>query len=534
MASIDVVVREGDAIARYPIPESGLTVGRGDECDIVLNSRHASRVHARIWLEAGAVHLQDLGSRNGVEVNGARVESCVLGEADKVRIAGAEIAIARGTESGFGRAAISREQASALQQSIMRDAGDARLLVLYDAAKLLGEVFDLDELLDKILALIFQALPVRRGFILTARESDRAPEVRASRMLEAGESGLPLSHTLIEHVFANAEAILTLDAQADSRFGQAESIMGHDIHAAMCAPLHGRAAVAGAIYVDTGNTASPLTERDLELLSAIAQVVGVAVENARLYRENVERERLAALGMATAGLGHCIKNILTGIRGGAQLVNMAIEKQELRYLNRGWPILRGAMARIDMLVMNMLVFSRDREPERIATDINALIHDVIALFEERAARYKVGIAFEPDPVGMATVDPQAIYRVLANLVVNAVEACEHNGGAIEIACVCAEGGCTIRVRDTGIGIPAELLPQVFQAFVSGKGSSGTGLGLACSYKIVREHGGDIQVRSDPGSGTVFTVFLPEGNAEPPAQRKTTIQRRQREDNASVE
>ena len=99
---------------------------------------------------------------------------------------------------------------------------------------------------------------------------------------------------------------------------------------------------------------------------------------------------------------------------------------------------------------------------------------------------------------------------------------------------CAEGGCTIRVRDTGIGIPAELLPQVFQAFVSGKGSSGTGLGLACSYKIVREHGGDIQVRSDPGSGTVFTVFLPEGAVEPPTQRKTTIQRRQREDHARVE
>ncbi len=504
-----VILKAAGDVERYTIPEGGIRVGRGDDNGITLSSQHASRYHARFWVEAGALHFEDLGSRNGVEVNGARIEDGTLADGDRLVIGGQEIRVEIAAESGFGRAAISREQAAALRESIIREAGDERLMVLYRAANLLGEVFDLDELLDKILRLIFQALPVQRGYILTLGGVDRRPEIRAALSEGGGEEGPPLSHTLIQHVFDNAEAILTSDARSDSRFGRAESIMGHDIHAAMCAPLHGRSAVAGVIYVDVGNASTPLGERELELLSAVAQVVGVAVENARLYQENMERERLAAIGMATAGLGHCIKNILTGIRGGAQFINLAIEKQDFKYLDRGWPILRGAMDRIDRLVMNMLVFSKDRRPDRGRTDVNGIVRDVLALFEERARKYKVGLSFEPDPVGIANIDAQGIYRVVLNLVVNAVEACEHNEGSVSVACVCTDQGCTIRIADTGIGIPEDIVPHISQAFISSKGSGGTGLGLACSYKIVREHGGDIQVKSQPGSGTVFTVYIPE-------------------------
>ena len=504
-----VILKAAGDVERYTIPEGGIRVGRGEDNGITLSSKHASRYHARFWVEGGILRFEDLGSRNGVEVNGVRREDGTLADGDRIIIGGQEIRVEIAAESGFGRAAITREQAAALRESIIREAGDERLMVLYRAANLLGEVFDLDELLDKILRLIFQALPVQRGYILTLGGVDKRPEIRAALSKGGGEEGPPLSHTLIQHVFDNAEAILTSDARSDSRFGRAESIMGHDIHAAMCAPLHGRSAVAGVIYVDVGNASTPLGESDLELLSAVAQVVGVAVENARLYQENMERERLAAIGMATAGLGHCIKNILTGIRGGAQFINMAIEKQDFKYMDRGWPILRGAMDRIDRLVMNMLVFSKDRRPDRARTDINGIVRDVLALFEERARKYKVGLSFEPDPVGIANVDAQGIYRVVLNLVVNAVEACEHNEGSVSVTCICTDQGCTIRIADTGIGIPEEIVPHLSQAFISSKGSGGTGLGLACSYKIVREHGGDIQVKSQPGSGTVLTVHIPE-------------------------
>ncbi len=519
-----VVVKAGGAIERYPVTPDGVILGRSEECGVTLHSKHVSRQHARFWLAEGCVHVEDLGSRNGMEINESRVTSAILSEGDQIVIGGHRLYIQTAVDSGFGRAVISRERAAALQESIVHDAGDDRLLVLYQAAQLLGELFDLDELLDKILELFFAALPVQRGFVLTLTPEDKRPEIRAARSRDDKDQGPPLSQTLIRHVFEQAEAILTSDAQADSRFGQAESIMGHDIHAAMCAPLHGRNDVAGVIYVDVGNSTTPLTESDLELLTAIARVVGVAVENARLYRENMERERLAAIGMATAGLGHCVKNILTAIRGGVQFVDIAIEKQDLKYLARGWPILGRAIERIDMLVMNMLVFSKDRKPERMRTDINGIIRDVLAMFEARAKKWDVGLNYEPDPSGIIRVDGQAIYRVILNLVVNAVEACEHNGGDVSIACAITEHGCTIRIKDTGIGIPEEIVPRISQVFVSTKGSSGTGLGLACSYKIIREHGGDIQVKSQMGKGTVFTVFIPESDPSKRKKRETLIQR----------
>lgn len=519
-----VIVKAAGEMERYTIPEGGIVAGRGEDNGITLPSRHASRYHARFWVVEGTIHFEDLNSRNGVEVNGVKQAAGTLSHGDRVLIGGQEMLVFTSADSSFGRTAISREQAAALRESIVRGAGDERLAVLYRAANLLGEVFDLDDLLDKILRLIFQALPVQRGYVLTLGDQDKRPEIRAALSADSGDDGPPLSHTLIQHVFDNGEAILTSDARADSRFGRAESIMGHDIHAAMCAPLHGRNAVTGVIYVDVGNASTPLSEHDLELFSAVAQVVGVAVENARLYRESMERERLAAIGMATAGLGHCIKNILTGIRGGAQFINMAIEKQDFKYLVRGWPILRGAMERIDRLVMNMLVFSKDRRPDRVRTNVNTLIADVLGLFEERSRKYNVGLAFEPDPVGIANVDAQGIYRVILNLVVNAVEACEHNEGNVSVVCVCTEQGCTIRISDTGIGIPEDIIPNISQAFVSSKGSSGTGLGLACSYKIVREHGGEIRVKSHVGSGTVFTVFIPEVQRMTQPMHKTTMGR----------
>lgn len=527
MIAVELVVTHPDgSVEHRALRDAGLTIGRGEDNNIVLPSKHASRYHARFWLEGTTVHFQDLDSRNGVELNDVRHTGGPLHDGDRLRIGGSSFLVRELADSGFGRSVISREDARAVHESILQGTSDKRLLVLYQAAKLLGEVFDLDELLNHILTLILQALPVTRGYILTRTDATAPPEIRAAHPPAGSDVGPPISETLVQHVFDNAEAILTMDAQADSRFGQAESIMGHDIHAAMCAPLHGRAAVAGVIYVDVGNAATPLTDADLELLSAIAQVVGVAVENARLYQENVERERLAAIGMATAGLGHCIKNILTGIRGGAQFVTMAIEKQDLKYLERSWPILRRAIERIDMLAVNMLVFSRDRKPERSHTDINALVRDIVGVFEERAARYNVAIRFEPDPVGFAHVDPQGIYRVILNLVVNAVEACEHNEGKIEIACTCDEQGCTLRIHDTGIGIPEDIVPQLSQVFVSSKGSAGTGLGLACSYKIVREHGGDIHAASQPGTGTTFTVYLPSVPANPdPKASQTALRRR---------
>ncbi|HPO16264.1 MAG TPA: ATP-binding protein [Candidatus Hydrogenedentes bacterium] len=510
MAEYDLIYTKDNGVSeQYPITAEGLLLGRGSENHIIIHDSLVSRRHARVWLEKGLPQVEDLGSRNGILVNGETVRRASLQSGDRITLGQAVLEVHACTGSSIGHAVISQEKAAALHDSILGEASGVRLPVLYRAAQLLGTVFDLDELLRKILALIFEALPVRRGFMLILNTGTNEPEIHAILSKEKDEEGPPLSRTLIQHVFEHRESMLTLDAQDDSRFTATESIMGHSIHAAMCVPLLGhQQIVVGAVYVDSGSSSQTFSMDDLEMLTSIARVVGVAVENARLYRENVEKERLAAIGQATAGLGHCIKNILTGIRGGGEFMSMALQSKELRYVEKGWPILKQSIDRIDLLVMNMMSFSKPRTPNRQPNDLNALVQEVLEVVGSRAERHNVELEFTPgDPV-RAMVDGPEIFRVILNLVTNAVDVCEIKGGKVTIECVQEEGDCRLCVSDTGPGIPPEMLPQLFKVFSSSKGSKGTGLGLACSQKIVQEHGGTIEARNEPGSGAVFTVVLP--------------------------
>lgn len=506
-----IQLRAQGADERFLVPEEGLYIGRGSEGDIVLADPMVSRRHAHVWRGVDGLRVQDLDSRNGIEINGQRVAEGKLDEGDTLVIGGTLFRISRASESTLGRTVIEAEQAAGVHERLVQDGGDERIAVLYRAAQLLGTVFDMEDLFRRLLALIFEALPARRGFVLTVTANGET-EIRASHSLESGD-GPPLSHTLIKHVFETNDAMLTLDAQEDSRFDPSESIMSHHIHAAMCAPLCGRDAVVGAIYVDSGGVSEPFKQEDLEMLTAIARVVGVAVENARLYQESVANARLAAVGMATAGLGHCVKNILTGIRGGAEFINRALNEDDLHYLRKGWPILSQAIDRIDLLVNNMLSFSREHGPERQAVDLNSMVEDVLALVKPRAERMNVQLEQVAEGSGRAYVDGHEIYRVILNLVMNGIDACIGDGGTVSVKVRPYTDGIAMEVEDTGCGIPASILPRLSEAFVSTKGSSGTGLGLACSYKIVREHDGRIDVESTPGEGTRFIVLLPS-QAEP--------------------
>lgn len=510
MAEFDLVWRRiGEEQQRFRIDASGLTVGRSPECEVCLDDLLVSRRHARIWREPEGVMAADLDSRNGILVNGRQTVRAHLHPGDELQVGEAVFQVEKIPSSSVGQTVITPEDAAQLHHSIVSDSTGGRLPVLYQAAQLLGTVFDLDELLQRILDLIFDALPVRRGFILTV-EQDDSKEIRAVRLRHDDESGPPLSHTVIDHVCRTREAMLTVDAQEDSRFDGAESLMVHGIHSAMCAPLLGRDAVVGAIYLDTGSEAQTFTARDLGLLTAIARVVGVAVENAGLYRANLERERLAAIGEATAGLGHCIKNILTGIRGGGQFIDTAVQQEDLAMLKRGWPILSRAIERIETLVMNMLTFSKDREPDVQPFDVGGLLREVADSQRVRAQKSEVRLEVECRPEGIIRADQPQVYRAILNLVNNAVEACEREGGTVSLLAERGESDWRITVSDTGPGIPEEVLPKLFQAFVSTKGSAGTGLGLACTKKIAEQHGGAVEVQSAPGNGAAFTLVLPHG------------------------
>jgi signal transduction histidine kinase len=290
--------------------------------------------------------------------------------------------------------------------------------------------------------------------------------------------------------------------------------------------MQGRYDIVGVVYIDTlVPAAKTLTQAQarkfsddhLKLMVAIGHQAALAVEDTNYYSAMVQAERLAAVGQTIATLSHHIKNIIQGIRGGSYLIDLGLNDHDEQIVRKGWDIVEKNQKRISNLVMDMLTFSKEREPELAATDLNQTIADVVELAQPRAAEKKVELVWTPQE-GIPTLvfDPEGIHRAALNVATNAIDACGDNveeqrqGGRVEIGTryLADSGLARVIIRDNGCGIEAADLNDIFNLFVSQKGSRGTGLGLPVSQKILKEHGGRIHVESTVGQGSTFTLEFP--------------------------
>ncbi|MFY9705090.1 MAG: PAS domain S-box protein [Desulfobacterales bacterium] len=235
----------------------------------------------------------------------------------------------------------------------------------------------------------------------------------------------------------------------------------------------------------------------------------------RLEKELVGAERLAAIGQTVAGMAHGIKNILHGLKGGSYLVNIGINKDNPDKLKAGWQMVQRNIGRTSDLVQDLLSYSKGREPEYKACFPNEIADDVCELMKEVAGENNVVIERKlSELIGEVVMDPRTIHSCLLNLVSNAIDACRYDDSVTKTHCVTVtstlEGHNFIRfdVSDNGSGMTDEVKEKIFGSFFSTKGSQGTGLGLLVSRKLVEEHGGTIDVTSQLGEGTTFSVRLP--------------------------
>jgi signal transduction histidine kinase len=250
----------------------------------------------------------------------------------------------------------------------------------------------------------------------------------------------------------------------------------------------------------------------LRLLTAIGLQAGMAIQNAKLYQQGMQAERLAAIGETTAALSHSIKNILQALRGGADVVEMGLRSTNVTQASKGWRIVDRNLEKIYNLTMNLLAYSKQREPRLEAVNPQKLIDECLELIapsaNEKGAMAVADVERDHPAVPM---DPDGMHQVLMNLLSNALDAVEPQGGGL-IRVVCRyepEARQTIiEVIDNGKGIEPTMMTHMFELFHSTKGNRGTGLGLAVAQKIVQEHEGSISVASRQGEGTTFTIRLP--------------------------
>ena len=248
----------------------------------------------------------------------------------------------------------------------------------------------------------------------------------------------------------------------------------------------------------------------------------------RLQSELIQSERLSAIGQAVAGMAHYTKNILNGLQGGVYMVNTSLKKNKPDLLPKGWAMVENNVGRISDLVMNMLIYSKEREPDYVdcspndvAEEVYNLMHEALEaeaakLYDLAKKEYKVKLFKDLDPsIDQCYMDPTGTHRCLLNLVTNAVDACtlesdEDKDFAIVIRTRKEEDVIRFDVIDNGSGMTEEVQEKLFERFFSTKGPKGTGLGLLVTRKIVDEQGGTISFESAPGEGTTFTIRFPCG------------------------
>ena len=228
-------------------------------------------------------------------------------------------------------------------------------------------------------------------------------------------------------------------------------------------------------------------------------------------RKLIEAERMAAVGQTVSELAHTIKNIANGLKGSIFVLGQGIELDEKEYLLQGWRMVESNVEKIKNLSLDLLNFGKYATVSPRPCDPNGPATEVVRLLESRARELGVDLTVELS-AGLAPVplDAGGIHCCLLNLVGNAVDACR--AGAERRVVVrtlpVPGGGVEYQVADTGCGMPDDVRLRLFQSFFSTKGTEGTGIGLMVTRRIVDQHHGVMEVRSEKGRGSTFTIRLP--------------------------
>ncbi|MFL5330652.1 MAG: ATP-binding protein [Gemmataceae bacterium] len=543
-----LVVTEGvDEGREFDLVDPIVVIGRDSSSTIRLLDTEVSRRHAELRAseDGNGYSLHDTASANGVFLNGRAVTGAGLRAGDRIQIG--RTTLVYGGVPGEPSDSIIDEPfrvvtrpgddlPSSIIQSIDAAEGSqiltrpedensawlrtrlANLAIMYEAIQAVSHILDIDELLKKILELLFRSVEADRGCILL-RNSNEDPLVpRAVRWRETGgpRGEIAVSRTIIDHVLRQSEGVLVTDAGRDDRFAGGASVVRFGIREAICVPMAGRHETVGVLYFDTfrattDGESSRFTEDHLSLAVAVAHQAAIAVEETRYYQAKIQSERLAAVGQAITSLSHHIKNIVQGMQSGADVLKLGINDKDDVAVQTGWRLIEKNQGRIYDVVLDMLSYSKEREPALEPYSPEKIVRDIAELMRGRAAEHGASLTVESEPTGLVLLDPEGIHRAVLNLVgnaIDAVESCTAPKVTIRVAMNPDRQWLTIAVQDNGVGIEPERMAKLFRPFESTKGSRGTGLGLAVSRKIVREHGGDISVTSHPNVGSEFTIRVP--------------------------
>ncbi|PCI06892.1 hypothetical protein COB72_11255 [bacterium] len=342
-------------------------IGRSSEA-LPITDNTVSRRHSELTPNGDIWYLSDLKSQNGTIVNGVAIINRIrLEEGDQIRV-GATVLLFGDVDQTIKKptvlitddfdleteveARIITPSDSYIGPEISDDAqsGDAQsaeaavdhLRVIYTLTAITARIMNNRELLEAVMDLVFNEFKPERGVIMIPGATDEDQMVPgviryANEPKPEEVQTIHVSRTILNAAMIG-EGVLSTNAMTDPRFAAGDSVQKYQIRSALCSPIVFGDHFFGAIYIDSSTQNHAFIREQLALLNAVGQHTGLALANADEHLKRVNSERMAAIGETVASLSHSIKNILQGLRGGADVVEIGLHKNDLAIAQNGWGI----------------------------------------------------------------------------------------------------------------------------------------------------------------------------------------------------
>ena len=549
----------------YPIRDGAVLIGRDSSNTITLPDKQVSRKHASIRQQGSEVLIEDLGSANGTRVNNRPVQLQILNPGDEITMGSTVLEFAVLTDADGPSADLKDDSPTAqppldanpaqgstteitlppsqweslvalpdeVELSILHK-GYLRLAVMYQLINDLVTTTDLGELMNRTAEMVLEIIKGDRVLIMLVDEKsgELLPRAAHTRAELKADDEISFSRTISRRVFETGQSILTSDAMKDRRFRASDSIILQHIRSSLCVPIKTKDHTLGIIHVDTLGKIVGFSQDDLELLAAMGQQIGIAVENAKLVTDLrkanielkeqqaklIEAEKFALLGKIAGGVAHEINNPIMSVLGFTGMAGKRLKEgmpspekitECVDYLN----IVQAEAERCIRIVENISQFYRHKRSEMTPVRIQEIIEAALGVAKLHMKQGYIEIVTQLSPdLPPVLANQGLLQQVLVNILLNARDAMEQGGILSVSAGFENPPWVTIWISDTGCGIRPEDVQNIFTPLFTTKGEGkGTGLGLSISQDIIKSHNGTIEVDSAPGKGTIFTIRLPSAD-----------------------
>jgi signal transduction histidine kinase/ActR/RegA family two-component response regulator len=408
-----------------------------------------------------------------------------------------------------------------------------QLTTLYEIGKTLSSTLDLDDLFKKALELLkdrfgyaacsILLLDKTRDELYIKQVSGRDLEEARKLRFRVGIDGI------VGWVARTGELVYAPDVSKDSRYISADP----SIKSEVAFPLKVRDQLFGVLNIES-NELFGFDEEDLKTLSSFASQMSISIENAQLFSDLkqtlqelrqaqdkvVQAEKLRAMGELASGVAHDFNNVLAVVLGNTQLLLHQLDRLGPEEIREGLKVIERSSKDGAETIRRIQEFTgvrRDRE--FVSLSLNDIVTEVVNITQPRwrDQTQKKGIQIELTTrlgvIPLVMGNPSEMREVLTNIVFNSVDAMPKGGKLTISTQPQTEDWVEVRVSDTGIGMTDEVKKRVFDPFFTTKGVTNSGLGMSVSYGIIKRHGGEILIESEPGKGATLIIHLPTGYGE---------------------